>query len=68
MPENKLQSSQLQVKTGGRTEIPAVVDIDPDQVGSPALRRIVEEVQNDAELVAVAGHYDRTHNRHNRGR
>jgi hypothetical protein len=67
MTENELQTSQLQVKAGGRSEIPAVIDIDPDQVASPALKRLLEEVQN--EDMGCSGEpyaYDRAHNKHNR--
>jgi hypothetical protein len=69
MTENEPQTSELKVTAGGRTEIPAVVDIDPDQVASPALKRLLEEVRN--EETGCNGEpyaYDRTHNTHNRGR
>jgi hypothetical protein len=45
-----------------------VVDIDPEQVTSPALRRLLEQVCDDApeDLNPKSAHYNRTHNRHNR--
>jgi hypothetical protein len=45
-----------------------VVDIDPEQVTSPALRRLLEEVCDDVpeDLSPKAAKYNRTHNRHNR--
>lgn len=67
MTESELQTSQMQVKAGGRTEIPAVIYIDPDQVASPALKRLLEEVQNeDAGCNGEPYAYDRAHNKHNR--
>lgn len=65
MIESELQTSQ--VKAGGRSEIPAVIDIDPAQVASSALKRLLEEVRN--EDTACNGEpyaYDRAHNKHNR--
>jgi hypothetical protein len=45
-----------------------VVEIDPEQVASPALRRLLEEVRDDSEcdLGPKGAMYDRTHHRHNR--
>lgn len=46
---------------------PAVVDISPNEVASPALRRLLEEVRN--EETGCGGQpyaYDRAHNKHNR--
>ena len=67
MTESELQMSQLQVKAGGRAEIPAMIDIDPEQVASPALKRLLEEVRNeDTGCNGKLHKYDRVHNRHNR--
>ncbi len=47
MVENEVQKGELERNSGGRAAIPAVVDIDPDLVASPALRRLLEEVRNE---------------------
>lgn len=45
----------------------AVVDVNPDEIASPALKRILEEVRNeDAGCAGPAYAYDRVHNKHNR--
>jgi hypothetical protein len=41
-----------------------VNEIDPTELGSLALARLVREVQSDASLSATA--YNRTYHRHNR--
>jgi hypothetical protein len=41
-------------------------ELDVDQISSPALARLIEEVRNEEDLTAHA--YNRTHNRHNRSR
>ena len=41
--------------------------IDPAEVASPALARLIEEIRNE-ESSTRARAYDRFHNRHNRGR
>lgn len=64
MDKNQLNSDRVQ-DADARTL--AVVDIDPDQVLSPALRRLLEEVRN--EETGCGGQpyaYDRVHNKHNR--
>jgi hypothetical protein len=45
-----------------------VLDIGPDQVDSPVLRRLLEEVGDDVpeDQSPKAAKYNRTHNRHNR--
>lgn len=55
-----LESAEAEVPAGQRQEL------DVDQISSPALARLIEEVQNEEELSANA--YNRTHNRHNRSR
>jgi hypothetical protein len=68
MTENDHQVAPVK-NAGDPTGIPAVVDIDPDQVASPALRRLLEEVQNaDTGCNGEPYAYDRVHNTHNRGR
>lgn len=41
-----------------------LVEIDINEIGSPVLSRLIEEVRNNSEST-VHG-YDRVHNRHNR--
>ena len=45
---------------------PTQLVVDSTELPSAALRRLVKEVENEAQ--SVAGAYNRTHNRHNRGR
>ncbi|NKC13731.1 MAG: hypothetical protein GKR94_16550 [Gammaproteobacteria bacterium] len=47
----------------------AIHEIDPEQVPSPALRRLIQDLRQapDDDLAATTG-YNRVHNRHNRGR
>ncbi len=52
-------------------EIPLKADsdqgiLDPKKIPSAVLRRLIEEVR--AEKIESATTYNRTHNRHNRGR
>jgi hypothetical protein len=65
MSKNEPESGYMEQTDGG---IPAVVDIDPDQVASPALRRLLEEVRNEDIGCSTLsyGPYDRVHNKHNR--
>ena len=46
--------------------IPDLTEIDPSTILSPTLARLIEEVRNEESPETHA--YDRTHNRHNRGR
>lgn len=45
----------------------AIEDVNPDDIDSPALRRLLKDVRDgsDQEMHQV---YNRIHNRHNRGR
>ncbi len=54
----------------GLLELRALVaDITPEEVASPALRRLLEEVRDDSAGCSERTYaYDRTHNKHNRGR
>jgi len=67
MTENEHRTGPLQGNTEGLRGIPAVIDIDPDQIVSPALKRLLEEVRND-DTGCDGEHYgyDRAHNKHNR--
>ena len=47
----------------------AIQDINPDMIESPALKRLIGDIQDDVTGVASAPEaYNRVHNRHNRGR
>lgn len=43
----------------------AILEIDPDEVHSPALRRLIQDIQQETPAPSA---YNRMHNRHNRGR
>ena len=46
-----------------------MVDVDPDQISNPVLKRLLDEVRNDSACCPEHTYaYDRVHNRHNRGR
>ena len=54
-------------KTAEVTSFREVNEIDISSISSPVLAQLIAEVRN--EKVTMATHvYDRTHNRHNRGR
>ncbi len=55
-----LESTEAETSAGQPQEL------DLDQISSPALARLIEEVRNEEALTAHA--YNRTHNRHNRSR
>ena len=47
----------------------AIQDIEPDQIDSPALRRLIQDIRGEADdASANTSAYNRMHNRHNRGR
>jgi len=67
MNDDQMQANLLAMRTRSGSEIPEVIDIAPDQVASSALKRLLEEVQNeDARCNGQFDKYDRTYNRHNR--
>ena len=43
----------------------AIKDINPDEVKSPALKRLIHDIQEETPAPCA---YNRMHNRHNRGR
>ena len=43
----------------------AIKDIGPDEVKSPALKRLIQDIQEETPAPSA---YNRVHNRHNRGR
>ena len=47
-------------------DTPELPEIDTSTISSPTLARLIEEVRNEESPDTHA--YDRTHNRHNRGR
>lgn len=64
MNETHRSSDCVQEADAGKV---AVVDIDQDQVSSPALRRLLEEVRNEETGCGGQSYaYDRVHNKHNR--
>ncbi len=58
--EDQIQSVESRTVT---VELP---DAEIDDVSSPTLARLIEEVRNEEEFTAHA--YNRLHNRHNRSR
>lgn len=52
--------------TESRTVTIELPDADTNDVSSPTLARLIEEVRNEEEFTANA--YNRLHNRHNRSR
>jgi hypothetical protein len=52
--------------TESRTATIELQDADTNDVSSPTLARLIEEVRNEEEFTANA--YNRLHNRHNRSR
>lgn len=42
-------------------------EIDVSKISSPVLAELIEEVRNEDSIMTTQA-YDRTHNRHNRGR
>jgi hypothetical protein len=45
----------------------AVEQVSPERLSSPVLRRLLEEIRDEGSTTLIDG-YNRTHNRHNRGR
>lgn len=43
----------------------AIQDVNPDEVKSPALQRLIRDIQEETPAPSA---YNRMHNRHNRGR
>lgn len=46
----------------------AIEDIRPEDINSPAIRRLIEDIQEKSDNPVSPQLYNRTHNRHNRGR
>ena len=59
MSDDQRSSSEIQLKS-------EAIQLDPSEVSSPALARLIEEVRQEKGGNVAA--YNRTHNRHNRGR
>ena len=45
-----------------------IEDISPEDINSPAIRRLIEDLQEKQDNPVSPQLYNRTHNRHNRGR
>ena len=58
---------ELDDGTVEQLETMAIQDIDPEEVASPALKRLIQDIQA-ATPTPNATAYNRMHNRHNRGR
>ena len=54
-------------KTAEVTAVHEFNEIDISKISSPVLAELIEEVRNEKVTMATQV-YDRTHNRHNRGR
>ena len=53
-------------QTAESPAIPELSEIDTREISSPVLARLIEEVRHEESAAPLA--YNRTHNRHNRGR
>ncbi len=63
----KQENTQLTIpKENARPETPLQVILDASQVDNAVLRRLIEEIKVEKDNTLNA--YNRTHNRHNRGR
>ena len=58
---------ELDSEVVARLEQLAVLDVDPNEVASPALKRLIQDIQEETPIPSVTA-YNRMHNRHNRGR
>ncbi len=56
------------MKNGNKVgaEVPRNIQVKPTEISSVVLRRLIEEVRQEEQPNPSA--YNRTHNRHNRGR
>ena len=54
-------------ETAESPTVSELAEIDTGKISSPVLARLIEEVRNE-ESPTTARAYNRTHNRHNRGR
>ena len=61
MKEIALNSIEVQTKTVNK-----INEIEVNQISSPVLARLIEEVRNE-EIYSITA-YNRMHNRHNRSR
>jgi hypothetical protein len=61
--DNKTGQAAKQIEA---TQAPAEISIDASHIPSAVLTRLIEEVRHEHQNQIAA--YNRTHNRHNRGR
>lgn len=59
------EKSRLDSATVEEIARDAILDINPDEVESPALQRLIRDIQEETPAPSA---YNRMHNRHNRGR
>ena len=59
-------SEQNQIQADESPAIPTVQEINVDKISSAVLARLIAEVRDETPVTLHA--YNRTHNRHNRGR
>ena len=60
-------SEQNQIQVDESPPIPTLLEVDTDKISSAVLARLIAEVHDDETPVTIHA-YNRTHNRHNRGR
>jgi hypothetical protein len=60
---------EIDIETVERIARLAIEDVSPQDVDSPALKRLLEDIQDQGSGRPVSPQlYNRMHNRHNRGR
>jgi hypothetical protein len=59
---------EMKHETVGLIARDAIEDIRPEDINSPAVRRLIEDLQEKSVNPVSPQLYNRTHNRHNRGR
>jgi hypothetical protein len=60
--------SEVNFETADLIARDAIEDISPENIDSPAIRRLIEDLQEKSVNPVSPQLYNRTHNRHNRGR
>ena len=66
MQEEHIMTEKSDLHTEEPPVLPELLEVDPDKISSPVLARLIEEVRMEESSTTRA--YNRTHNRHNRGR
>jgi len=57
--------TDLEFLEAGQLAKEAIIDINTDELDSPAIRRLIQDIQDNTPTLVG---YNRMHNRHNRGR